>query len=336
MIAPTIPHLKRLVYAVRLWTFKAAVATLLQLVHIFRPRQFSGTAPSYTKTYRGFSSLPIRVFLPASPASSSSTIFKYPTYINIHGGGFAIGDAITDDPFAYALSQNHNLLVISINYPKGPRTRFPEITNSAATMVELILADKELPIDREKVAIGGFSAGGNLALSVALMPNFHDTIRAVVPVYPVTDFSSRYKGTYRPMKNGRGDFLRGAGNMFSWGYVNPGTDLTDPRLSPVYASRDDLPQKLFFVGAEYDVLCREAGITARKLAGFDDWMDIQEAGLELEKGWDRNGVRFMMVPNVQHAFTHLTYRGEEEKERLEKTEMTIREIGEWVLSVGLA
>ena len=125
------------------------------------------------------------------------------------------------------------------------------------------------------------------------------------------------------------------GKLFSWGYVNPGTDLTDPRLSPVYATREMLPQKMLFIGAEYDILCQEAAVMARKMAGFVDWKDIREGGAEMEAGWEKNGVKFMMVKDAQHGFTHVSYRGQEEEKRKEKTDLTFREIGEWVQNIGL-
>jgi acetyl esterase/lipase len=55
---------------------------------------------------------------------------------------------------------------------------------------------------------------------------------------------------------------------FAWGYISPGQDLRDPSLSPIFTEHHMLPKWLFFIGAEYDMLCREEQEIIMDLAGW--------------------------------------------------------------------
>ena len=122
----------------------------------------------------------------------------------------------------------------------------------------------------------GWSAGGNLALAAAQLPSLSGRIAAVAPMYPVADFSppAEEKLPSRQWKPALGgyraqttDGLMMITGLAEWAYVSQGQNLRDPLLSPVFATREALPQRMFIVAAELDMLAHEAYRLAWSLAG---------------------------------------------------------------------
>ena len=328
-ISPPVSFLSSFITGIRLWLFKATVSVALRL---FRLYNRSKTAPTFTKYYDVRPNLQCRVFMPSNIDVNSST--KLPLYINIYGGGFALCDPSVDDHFAHPFSQTHSILVASINYRKGPRYRFPVAVTDVVALINAVISDPLLPIDHTRICLGGFSAGGNLTLSAALHPSLHHKLSALLPIYPVVDFSGKYKGAFRSDPRGNADILQRTGSWFSWAYIPHNADRRHPLLSPIYAPRSAFAtQKMFFVGAEYDYLCQEAHAMASKLAGRGT--DGDESGKVVDVSnfkdeWNENGIKWRMFRGQQHGFTHTTKFGEEEKERRKATEECYAEMGRWL------
>lgn len=219
ILKPKLPLLTRLRLAIRAWIFKGFVAVGIPVLFLIKRSYYRKIAPTYTKTYPSYPSLPCRIFIPTSYSPGT----RLPLYINIHGGGFMIGEPRIDDPFAHHLCHTYNILVVSINYLKAPQHPFPSLVDSAIALTRAVLADSDLPYDPKKVAIGGFSAGGNLCLAVAQPPDIREKVQALVPIYPRTDFSKRYEGEYRRNKEGKMDMLKSISPVFNWAYIPPGT-----------------------------------------------------------------------------------------------------------------
>lgn len=85
--------------------------------------------------------------------------------------------------------------------------------------------------------------------------------------------------------------LARAAAIFDYSYINPGTRLKDPKLSPSYVTRSDLPEWVFIVGSEFDMLCFEARALACRLGGLEipngHEGQSDETGLEEKYGWKR-------------------------------------------------
>ena len=320
-IAPDLPFTTRIYCGFRIWAFKFLVWTFLNFLRLYHRSPFSSLGPNRKKHYDVRPSLQNRIYLPKSYDEKSGT--KLPLYLNVHGGGFAICDPSVDDHFCRPLADKYGFLVVSLNYRKAPLHPFPNPVHDVAALIRAVLDDTTLPIDYSKVVLGGFSAGGNLTLAAAQFPDIRARVKALVPVYPVVDFSNRYKGTYRNTKDGRRDILEKSSTWFNWAYLPPGTDRTNPLLSPIYASRQDFPNKIFFIGAEYDYLCHEAEIMAKKLAGYDK--DARTG-----PKWEKNGIMWKMYWDMQHGFTHAPQSGEYEEERKQVTEECYRDIAQWI------
>ncbi|KAL2150473.1 hypothetical protein VTH82DRAFT_7036 [Thermothelomyces myriococcoides] len=190
------PLLTRLSYAGYMFGLKTMLLPLFLLREWKESRHPPDSRPDIIKTYKCRPHLPIRVFFPSSYDQTSS--ITLPTLFTIHGGGFCIGHQRDDDEWNRAFADSHSVLVISLNYSKAPEYPFPTAPHDVQALLLAALDDESLPIDRSarapasRTAILGFSAGGNLAMSVSQLPAVREhplTPRAVVTVYGYMDLS---------------------------------------------------------------------------------------------------------------------------------------------------
>ncbi|OIW23835.1 alpha/beta-hydrolase [Coniochaeta ligniaria NRRL 30616] len=314
------------------------------------------TAPDLVKTYPVRPRLPVRIFFPKSHSLTNPT--PLPTLFTIHGGGFVLGSPPDNDGWNRAFASEHSALVIALNYAKAPLNPYPGQTADIEALLLAALADENLPIDSARVAVLGWSAGGNLALSVAQRATVRDRIGAVVPVYPVCDFSvpaaakpasRRYKPSLGGFRARETDYLLAMAPLFDWAYCPAGGDARDPGLSVGYVEREALPKRVFVLGCELDMLAHEDWRLVCKLAGRRVEGDVvggeEVAGkgeLVLDderffwevKGKDGSCYRWLLVPDAVHGFDQDLSSLTSDKEMLEdaavKTEKTRKMIGEWL------
>jgi acetyl esterase/lipase len=302
----------------QVWLFKAAVKTITRIWP-----SSAAVRPSYERSYPSQPVLKHRFFIPPTCASEATC----PLLIDIHGGGFAAFDAQDDDDFCSTMAQTHSFVVVSLSYRLAPKHPFPAALHDIERAILEVLEDDQIPYDHSSpVSLCGFSAGGNLALSVAQLPSIRTRIQKVAPMYPLTDFSERFRGPPKPTKAGAPDTLMYIVPVCAWGYVCPGQDLTNPLLSPVYADRNQLSQELFVVTAECDFLRHEARALALRLSGRanDDYLDGSEMS------WEHNRVKYQEMPDQQHGFTHLSRKGEEEKIRAQLCVQLYSSLASWI------
>lgn len=154
-----------------------------------------------------------------------------PALLWIHGGGYVMGTARQDDRLCHRFSSRLGMTVASVEYRLAPEHPYPvplEDCHSALTW----LAD--LPaVDRDRVAIGGASAGGGLAAALALLARDRGEVSPAFQVlaYPMLDDRSSATATD---PNHR--FWSTRSNRFGWAAYLGGAD---PRVA-VPARRDDL------------------------------------------------------------------------------------------------
>ncbi|WP_105973711.1 alpha/beta hydrolase [Streptomyces geranii] len=99
----------------------------------------------------------IRVYTPAGDRSGAALLW-------VHGGGYVIGDALQDEVFCSATAQALGIVVVSTNYRLAPEHPFPAALDDAFAAWEWLGRSAEaLGIDRDRVAVGGGSAGAGLA-----------------------------------------------------------------------------------------------------------------------------------------------------------------------------
>jgi acetyl esterase/lipase len=296
------PFWTRMSHFFKLWTVKIIVAINLTIFRILWPSP--ETDPTFTRKYACRPTLPVRIFLPQideekTTIDSNSDKSLLPLYLDIHGGGYAIGDAAIDDVFCSKWCNRTGMIVASLNYRKTPLHPFPVAVHDIAAVAGAVIDDESLPIDKSKVIIGGFSAGGNMCLTSTLHPELQGRIKAAVSYYPVVDWSSppHVKFATRLYTEKKNETLATIGPSLDWGYVAAGQDRKTKLLSPCYASKEELPPYICIVGAQHDMLCREARDMIYSLAGEK----MPEAGWD--EGFEKDNYKWMLIKSVRHGFT---------------------------------
>jgi acetyl esterase/lipase len=185
--------------------------------------------------------------------------------VYFHGGGWVVGDLETHDSTCRALAAESGHAVLSVDYRLAPEHAFPAAFDDAvAAMRWASSRAKEVGCDPDKLAIGGDSAGGNLAAAV--------TQQAAVPlrfqllVYPVTDARCNTK-SYADYADGP-YLTRASMDWYIAHYLSGGEGgADDPRVSPLLGDDDALAKSppTHVVTVETDVLRDEGEAYAARL-----------------------------------------------------------------------
>jgi len=118
-----------------------------------------------------------------------------PVTIFFHGGGWVIGDLETHDVVCRQLSNEGNFDVIAIDYRMGPEYRFPTAINDSIASITWVKNNtSNLPIDINKIAVCGDSAGGNIATVCCINSkiNLDTPISFQALIYPSTHMGAQY------------------------------------------------------------------------------------------------------------------------------------------------
>jgi len=190
-----------------------------------------------------------------------------PVLIYFHGGGFVFGNLDTHDAVCRALAKESGAVVISVDYRLSPEHKFPAAVEDSHAVIVWVAANAErLGVDARRIAVGGDSAGGNLAIVIAMRCRDAGgpALAAQVLLYPLTDFSSFETGSHREL--GEGYFLtRGAMDWFRGHYLAAADLARHPEVSPLLApDLSDLPPALV-ITAEFDPLRDEGEAYAERL-----------------------------------------------------------------------
>lgn len=212
--------------------------------------------------------IPIRIYIPEGDG-------PFPALVFYHGGGWVIGDLDIVDVPCRRIANQANCIVISVDYRLAPEHKFPAAVDDAYAAVKWAAteAKKTLPIDPNKIAVGGDSAGGNLATVVSLIARDEGSPSIVqqILLYPVTHYSF---DTQSYQENADGYFLTKAMMKWFWNhYLEKEEDGKHPYASPLLAENlEGLPPALV-ITAGFDPLRDEGEAYAKRL---------QEAGVPVE------------------------------------------------------
>ena len=212
--------------------------------------------------------IPLRVYRPAGIADS----VRLPTYVYFHGGGWVIGDLETHDVLCRQLTAASGASVVSVDYRLAPEHKFPGAADDAWAATRWIVAHAgDLGLDAGRLAVGGDSAGANLAAVVALMARDAGgpPVALQVLIYPVTDVM-RETRSYADFADGY-LLTRDSMRWFIAHYLRGNADARDWRVSPLRApSLAGLPPALIVTagfdplrdeGESYAGRLRDAGVT---------------------------------------------------------------------------
>jgi acetyl esterase len=188
--------------------------------------------------------------------------------VYLHGGGWVIGDLESHDAVCRALANGSGHAVLSVDYRLAPEHPFPAALEDSVAAVRWAHAQAhELGCRSDRIAIGGDSAGGNLAAAVTHLAPVPLVFQLLV--YPVTD-CTREHPSYA--ENGEGYFLSASGMAwFIDHYLSGGVGTPrDPRVSPLFAADHVVaatPPALV-ITAEFDPLRDEGDAYAARLASL--------------------------------------------------------------------
>jgi acetyl esterase len=203
--------------------------------------------------------VPIRIYRPVV----SGTL---PVLMYFHGGGFVICDLDSHDRLCRSLANASGCAVIAVDYRLAPEHKFPAAPEDAYAATRHVAEHADaFGIDAKRIAVGGDSAGANLATVVALMARDRGgpALRFQLLIYPVTDFADESSSMREYAKD---HFLtREQLDWFIAQYVASDADRYVPYASPLYA-RDvrGLPPAMM-ITAECDPLRDQGEAYARKL-----------------------------------------------------------------------
>ncbi|HEY0603827.1 MAG TPA: alpha/beta hydrolase [Herpetosiphonaceae bacterium] len=207
--------------------------------------------------------IPVRIYTPEGDG-------PFPLLVFFHGGGWVIGDLDSHDDLCRALTNAAGCVVFAVDYRLAPEHKFPAATEDCYAAAEWATEHTaELNADPSRVAVGGDSAGGNLAAVVAMMARDRGgpKLSFQLLIYPATDFSTEFPSR---QENAAGPILDTETMIwFRDHYLNGEADMTNPLASPLLASDfHGLPPALV-ITAEYDPLRDEGEAYAEKLKAAD-------------------------------------------------------------------
>jgi acetyl esterase len=190
-----------------------------------------------------------------------------PALIYFHGGGWVIGDLESHDQVCRALANAASCIVVAVDYRLAPEHKFPAAADDAIAALQWIATNAaRLGIDAARLAVGGDSAGGNLAAVAAIDARERGgpPIRLQFLVYPVADMSLDWPSAERHAQ--QLPLTRAAMDWFIAHYLRSPADKADWRASPLRAaSLKGLPPALI-ITAGFDPLCDEGQAYARALS----------------------------------------------------------------------
>ena len=216
----------------------------------------------------GVHRVPVRIYYPLDDTGPSDDIGRrLPAYIYCHGGGFVVGDLDMVETMCRTICRDASIVVVSVDYRLAPEHPFPAGLEDTIAVIRWVAEQgAALGIDTPRLAIGGDSAGGNLAAAAcqALAGKGGVAFRFQVLVYPVTDLTCSqpyYKdlGTGYPLT---ADRMKVYIDLY---LKDPKQQASDPRVSPLLAtSLAGQPPALVIV-AGLDPLVDEGVAYARRL-----------------------------------------------------------------------
>ena len=206
--------------------------------------------------------VPLRLYRGATTAPGETL----PALVYLHGGGWVIGDLDTHDSLCRHLANAARCIVVAVDYRLAPEHKFPAAAEDCFAATSWVAQEAAaLGLDPERLAVGGDSAGGNLAAVVSLIARDRGSpkLRCQALLYPAVDcgmthashdrFADGYLLTRPTMKWFYEHYLRGPPDVDDW------------RASPLRAADLSRVTPALVLTAGNDVLCDEGEAYARRL-----------------------------------------------------------------------
>ena len=206
--------------------------------------------------------VPLRLYR----AQGSAAGAVLPVLIYFHGGGWVLGDLDSHDQACRAIANAALCCVVAVDYRLAPEVKFPGAISDSAAATRWILGNAvSLAIDPARAAVGGDSAGGNIAAVMALMARdgYLPKFAFQLLIYPVVDMGMGH-ASYQRITEG---FPLVASTMkwFIEHYLPSPGDVADWRASPLRAAALAGVAPALVLTCAHDPLCDEGIEYARRL-----------------------------------------------------------------------
>ncbi len=203
-------------------------------------------------------SIPVRVYTPAGNG-------PFPVLVYYHGGGFVIGDLESHDGVCRLLTNGAGCVTVAVDYRLAPEAKFPAAVDDCYAATRWVSENAaQLNADPNRLAVGGDSAGGNLAAVISILARDRKTPKIVFQllIYPATDITCS-----APSHKTNTEYILTPADIrwFMGHYLRSDDDKRNPLASPLFtASFNGLPPALI-ITAEFDPLRDEGEDYGRKL-----------------------------------------------------------------------
>jgi len=212
--------------------------------------------------------IPVRIYTPAGAAPMGALVY-------FHGGGWVVGDIETHDVLCRSLANGAGCVTVSVDYRLAPESKFPAAPEDSYAATKWVADNAAaLGVDAKRIAVGGDSAGGNLAAVVAQMARDRGgpPIKFQLLIYPATDWAHESASQREFTEDGY--ILSRADMVWFYGhYMNSDADRTNPYFSPACAkSLAGLPSAFVMTcavdplrdeGEAYAGALRKAGVAVK-------------------------------------------------------------------------
>ncbi|WP_087508263.1 alpha/beta hydrolase [Cellulomonas iranensis] len=225
----------------------------------------------------------LRVYRPSGVTTTPGV------FVNLHGGGFVLGDGGGDDPYCRFLADAAGCVVVNLDYPLAPEHPYPAAVHHVAHVLAwLATHGTVLGVDGGRVAVGGHSAGGNLAAAACLLGARRGGPRPVglVVDYAPLDLARPPAEKLTAEHRAGAAELAEVGARFNAWYLPDAARGAEDLASPLLAEDLTVLPPTLVVTAALDLLAAEGDAFAERL---------RAAGV---------ATTHATFPGVDHGFTH--------------------------------
>jgi acetyl esterase/lipase len=257
-----------------------------------KPPSFTRQFPTTNVASGEAAILELSFYVPEDYALRTEEGKRYPVVVNLHGGGFTMGTSKDDGRWAAAVLEATGAIFVSVGYRLAPQFPFPTaVEDGVEALLHLAANSESFGIDPKKMALSGFSAGGNMAFTIPLRLQTHlqsikneiqsksvsgslptaplPQVVSIVAWYPNVDNrltrEERRAACVRPDKT-LPPILT---NLFDESYMPELDSKLSPYASPAAASDEELitalPEDIALYLCEWDMLLQEGELFAQRL-----------------------------------------------------------------------
>jgi acetyl esterase len=226
--------------------------------------------------------IPVRIY------RGKNAVSTLPVLLYLHGGGFYCGDHLSEELQCVHYALNAQCAVVCVAYRLAPEEPFPAALTDCYRVLEFLWNESlNLNLDRDFIAVGGSSAGANLAASVALLARDRTGPKICFQMLLIPALDDRLETQSAHQFTDVPDFARPEAEMMWHWYLGEDAHDVSPYAAPVRA------KDLTGLPAAY-VLC--AGLDPLRDEGLNYAHRLTEAGVAVE---------LHLVPSIPHGFASI-------------------------------